>query len=73
MDINVLAIELAENVNLALDIVAPKKTFSIKPNYIQGLTDQAKDLLKSRDYCFPNVKQVFLLYLVGSLVTLIAY
>ena len=23
--------------------------------------------------CFPNIKQVFLLYLVGSLVTLIAY
>ena len=29
-------------------------------------------ILRNKE-CFPNVKQVFLLYLVGSLVTLIAY
>ena len=27
-----------------LDIVAPMKTFSIKPKYIHGLTDEAKQL-----------------------------
>ena len=34
--------------------------------------EQQPDEEKNKE-CFPNVKQVFLLYLVGSLVTLLAY
>ena len=48
-DLNDVALEFAKTINDALDICAPKKTFKIKPNYVPGLTDKAKTLMKSRD------------------------
>ena len=56
MDINELALRLANTVTQALDIVAPKKTFTIRPNYIHGLTDEAKEIMKSRDYVRSQLK-----------------
>ena len=56
MDINLLAKELSSNISLALDIIAPMKTFSIRPNYVQGLTEDAKLTMKSRDYVRSQLK-----------------
>ena len=33
----------------ALDEIAPLKTFSVKSNYIFGLTHKTKELMKKRD------------------------
>ena len=62
VDINALANELAENLTKALDTVAPMKSFTIRQNYIHGLTDEAKQIMKSRDYmgklnCLKHGKQ----------------
>ena len=48
-DINILATEFANTINDALDICAPKKTFTIRPNYVQGLSEKAKSIMKVRD------------------------
>ena len=57
-DLNELAKELEEIITQALDIVAPKKTFSIKPTYIHGLTTEAREIMKSRDYIRSQLKMV---------------
>ena len=49
MDINQLATDLANKVNRALDICAPQKTFTIRPKYVQGLTDTPNMLMTDRD------------------------
>ena len=41
MDINSLAVKFAYTINDALDICTPKKVFTIRPDYVQGLTEQA--------------------------------
>ena len=40
---------LSEKINFALDKIAPVKTFIIRPNYIHGLSQEAKILMKDRD------------------------
>ena len=57
LDINILANELADSVTQALDIVAPKKTVTIRQKYIHGLTEEAKEIMKSRDYVRSQLKQ----------------
>ena len=48
-ELNNLALELSLTLQEALDIIAPKKFFTIRPNYVQGLSDKAKNLMKERD------------------------
>ena len=48
MDINLLAKELSDKVKQALDIVAPVKIFTVRPKYIHGLTEEAKQFMKNR-------------------------
>ena len=38
-----------ENINRALDSVAPVKTFTIRSNHKFGLSDSTKELMKKRD------------------------
>ena len=42
---------MSEKINSALDKGAPMKTFKIKPKYIHGLSQEAKELMRnsSRD------------------------
>ena len=49
VDINALAKDLSEKINAALDIIAPKKVFTIRPHYVQGLSENVKNLMKDRD------------------------
>ena len=44
-----MAILFPQMVNEALDEVAPVKTFTVKENYIKGLTDETKLLMSKRD------------------------
>ena len=67
-DINILATEFANTINDALDICAPKKTFTIRPNYVQGLSEKAKSLMKVRDLTrslFFNMASFYGLYNVN--------
>ena len=49
IDINEQALKLSEKINQALDIIAPKKLITIKPNYVQGLSNKTKSIMKERD------------------------
>ena len=55
-DINTQALKLSEQINTALDIIAPMKLFTIRPNYVQGLTEETKKIMKARDV-EPNCAQ----------------
>ena len=48
-DIDTQAKLLSEQINCALDIIAPKKFITIKPDYVQGLSDSTKQLMHERD------------------------
>ena len=41
--------KFSELVHESLDEIAPIKTFSIKSNYVFGLSNKTKDLMKKRD------------------------
>ena len=56
MDINDLAKDLSNKINEALDICAPKKVFTIKPKFVQDLTDTAKTLMKDGDLARSKLK-----------------
>ena len=45
-----------ENTNLALDEVAPFRTFTIKSNYKFGITAETKLLMKQRDDTREKIK-----------------
>ena len=47
-----------DNINKALDEVAPLKTFTVKSNYRFGLSQETKDLMKQRDSTRANIKNV---------------
>ena len=49
VNINEQAINLSNQINAALDIIAPKKVFTIKSNYVQGLSENTKNVMKERD------------------------
>ena len=46
---NQMAIIFTEMVTEALDECAPLRTFTIKPGYMPGLTEEAKKLIKERE------------------------
>ena len=48
-DVHVMATLFSGMVNSALDVCAPKKKFTIKPNYKQGLTEGAKLVMANRN------------------------
>ena len=50
------AMSLSDKINRALDIITPFKTFTIKPKYIHGLSQEAKILMKDRDKSRSNLK-----------------
>ena len=45
-DVDIMATTLSKNVNAALDICAPVKTFKIRPAFIPGLKPDTKSLWK---------------------------
>ena len=47
---------LTENINLALDEVAPYKTFTVKSNYKFGISPETKKLMKQRDNTREKIK-----------------
>ena len=50
LDVNLLAKDLSDNITAALDIVASMKTFTIKPKYVHSLSDEAKQIMRCRDF-----------------------
>ena len=48
-NVHEMATILSASINTALDICAPKKVFVIKPCYKQGLSQEAKELMKKRN------------------------
>ena len=49
LNINELAVDLSMKMNAALDKFTPRKTFTIRPINIQGLTEKAKKMMSDRD------------------------
>ena len=47
--VNDMALQFSNLVNEALDEIAPVKTFNVKDNYVQGLTEETKLLMNERD------------------------
>ena len=47
-DVNEMVTIFTENINRALDSVAPVKTFTIRSNHKFGLSDSTKELMKKR-------------------------
>ena len=56
VDIDSMAQDLSEKLNDALDIIAPKKFFTIRPNYVQGLSASVKKLMQDQDQARSNLR-----------------
>ena len=48
-NVNEMAVQFSNLVNLALDEIAPVKTFNNKPGYKAGISTETKILMKERD------------------------
>ena len=51
-----------DNVNNALDQVAPFKSFQVKSNYRFGISQETKELMKQRDSTREKIKKYMLPY-----------
>ena len=51
-----MAITLSNNVNAALDICAPVKTFKISPAFVPGLKPETKSIMVERDRARGEIK-----------------
>ena len=56
--VNEMVAEFTNNVTLALDQVAPVKSFTIRSNHRFGLSDSTKELMKKRDQTRSKIKDV---------------
>ena len=50
------AAHLSNKINMALDRCAPLKTFTVKPKYVHGLSQVAKNLMSDRDKTRSSLK-----------------
>ena len=48
-DVNAMVKIFTENINRALDVVAPIKTFTIRSNHRFGISENTKEVMKKRD------------------------
>ena len=55
-NVNEMALAFSNLINDALDEIALLKTFTIKEFYKAGLSNEAKSLMKERDFARKNVK-----------------
>ena len=53
---------ISEKLNAALDIIAPKKEFTIRPNYVQGLSEKVKMLMRDRDQTRSQLRKQSMTY-----------
>ena len=56
-DVNEMAIMFRDTMEVSLNEIAPFKTFTIKPSYKHGLSQEAKDLIKEREKTRKDMKQ----------------
>ena len=55
-NVNEMVTVFNKNIEMALDEVAPVKTFTIRSNHRFGLTDSTKELMKKRDFTRGQIK-----------------
>jgi hypothetical protein len=48
-DADLMARTLSKNVNAALDICAPIKTYKIRPAFVTGLSQHTRNIMEERD------------------------